>query len=69
VAEVEKALQALSTGRRLELHTVPLVRAVMPLLHAWNRAQDNQYAALLDALEKAIGPASDAAVPQPADAF
>jgi two-component system cell cycle response regulator len=69
VAEVEKALQALSTGRRLELHTVPLVRAVMPLLHAWNRAQDNQHAALLDALEKAIGPASDAAVPQPADAF
>jgi diguanylate cyclase (GGDEF)-like protein len=69
VTEVEKALQALATGRRPELNTAPLVRAVMPLLHAWNRAHDNQHAALMDALETALKPTEGTSVPRPADAF
>jgi diguanylate cyclase (GGDEF)-like protein len=69
VAAVEEALQALSAGRRPELETVPLVKAVMPLLHAWNREHNNQHSALLDALEQAIGATSDISIPRPADAF
>lgn len=68
VTEVERTLQALANNRRLEIDTTPLVRAVMPLLHAWNRAHNDQHAALVDALEAALKPAEDASVPVPADA-
>ncbi len=69
VADVEKALQALTTGRRLELNTAPLVRAVMPLLRAWSRAHDNQHAPLIEALEAALKPTESTSAPLPADAF
>jgi hypothetical protein len=69
VAEVEMALQALAGGRRPELNSAPLVRAVLPLLHAWNRAHDNQHAALIDALEAALKPAPEVSASLPADAL
>jgi len=52
--EVERALQALTGDRRPETEATPLARAVIPLLHAWNRSRNNQYSALLQALETAL---------------
>lgn len=69
VAAVENALQLLASGRRCEQETAPLARAVLPLLHAWNRAQDNQHSALIHALEAALKQGEDAPVRVPADAF
>jgi diguanylate cyclase (GGDEF)-like protein len=55
VSEVQRALQALADGRRPDLDTAPLARAVLPLLQAWNRAHDHQHAALINALQEALG--------------
>ena len=66
---MENALQLLASGRRCEQETAPLARAVLPLLHAWNRAQDNQHSALIHALEAALKQGEDVPVRVPADAF
>ena len=69
VAAVENALQQLASGRRCEQETAPLARAVLPLLHAWNQAHDNQHSALISALEAALRQAEETPVRVPADAF
>ena len=66
---MENALQQLASGRRCEQETAPLARAVLPLLHAWNQAHDNQHSALISALEAALKQAEETPVRVPADAF
>lgn len=69
VAAVGHALQLLASGRRCEQEIAPLARAVLPLLHAWNQAQDNQHSALINALEAALKQGEEAPERVPADAF
>jgi two-component system cell cycle response regulator len=66
--DVEKALQALASDRRPEADATLLVRAVMPLLHAWNQAHNNQYATLLEALTTALEDKDTEPLRAPADA-
>jgi len=54
VTDVENALQILTAGDRLDTDTVPLVRAIMPLLHAWNQSHNNRYSTLIESLEVAL---------------
>ncbi len=54
VAAVQQALEALSTGRQPDAQLSALVRAALPLLEAWNRAQDNRHHTLLEQLQTAL---------------
>jgi diguanylate cyclase (GGDEF)-like protein len=65
--EVETALRVPHAGQRAEADAAALVRAVMPLLHAWDQACDRRHAALLRALEAALDPDAEASLARPAD--
>ena len=54
IATVEQALEALSSGRQPDGQMTALVRATLPLLEAWNRAQGNRHRVLLEQLHAAL---------------
>jgi diguanylate cyclase (GGDEF)-like protein len=54
IADVQRALQSLASGDSIEISTVELARAVLPILEAWNRAHENKHSALLTRLESAL---------------
>lgn len=67
--DVEKALRALADDQRPETAATPLARAVMPLLHAWNRSHNDHYGTLLEALEAALENTDKEPQQIPADAL
>ncbi len=67
-SDVANALQALDRDQHPETDATALARAVMPLLHTWNRSRDNQYATLLGALETALEKKEESSLPVSADA-
>lgn len=65
--DVETALRMPHTGQRTETEAAALVRAVMPLLHAWDQACDHRHATLLRTLEAALDPDAEMSLARPAD--
>lgn len=54
IADVQQALQSLSSGDTIESSTDELARAVLPILQAWNRTHENKHSALLAQLKSAL---------------
>jgi len=54
IADVDKALQALSAGTTPDVSLDALVRTVLPLLEAWNRTHQNSHKELIDSLKAAL---------------
>jgi len=54
IADVQRALQSLSSDDTTECSTDELARAVLPILEAWNRAHENSHSALLAQLKSAL---------------
>jgi len=56
-ADVQRALQALSIGRRPEISADALAKAVLPVLDNWNQTRNNRYTTLIEQLKSALEPA------------
>ncbi|MEN8760919.1 MAG: diguanylate cyclase [Thiogranum sp.] len=54
IADVQRALQSLSSGDTIESSTDELARAVLPILEAWNRAHENKHSTLFAQLKSAL---------------
>jgi diguanylate cyclase (GGDEF)-like protein len=54
IADVQRALQSLSSGDDIGSCSDELVRAVLPILEAWNRSHENKHSALLAQLKSAL---------------
>ena len=54
IADVQRALQSLSSGGAIESCSDELARAVLPILEAWNRTHQNKHGALLAQLKSAL---------------
>jgi diguanylate cyclase (GGDEF)-like protein len=54
IADVQRALQSLSSGDAIESGSDELARAVLPILEAWNRAHEDKHSALLSQLKSAL---------------
>jgi two-component system cell cycle response regulator len=54
IADVQRALEALSMGQQPDGRMTALIRATLPLLGEWNRTQDNRHSALLERLQTAL---------------
>jgi len=53
-ADVQQALQSLSSGDTIKSPADELARAVLPILEAWNRTHENKHNALLAQLKSAL---------------
>jgi len=54
IADVQRALQSLSSGDTIENSTDELARAVLPILEAWNQAHANKHSTLFAQLKSAL---------------
>lgn len=67
--DLQQALQALAAGRQPETDASALVRAILPLLHAWSQTHGERCNALINEMETILAAETPTDTAVPADIF